>query len=61
MSELLLALGIIFFFEGLILAIFPSRIKSMLELVKKTSVNNLRIFGTVFLIIGFVIIWFIKN
>ena len=61
MSELLLALGIIFFFEGLILAIFPSRIKSMLELVKKTSINNLRIYGLVFLIIGFVIIWFIKN
>ena len=61
MRELLLALGIIFFFEGLILAIFPSRIKSMLELIKKTSVNNLRIYGLVFLIIGFVIIWFIKN
>ena len=36
MSELLTAIGLIFFLEGLLLAIFPSRIKSMLELIKNT-------------------------
>ena len=61
MSEFFTAVGLLFFLEGLLLAIFPSRIKSMLELIKNTPENKLRSFGVVFLIIGFLIIWYIKN
>ncbi len=61
MKELATAIGLIFFIEGLLIAIFPSRIKSMLELIKNTPENRLRIFGLIFLIIGFLIIWYIKN
>ena len=61
MSELLTAIGLIFFIEGLLLAIFPSRIKNMLEMIKNTPENTLRIFGASFLIIGFLIIWYIKS
>ena len=61
MSELLTALGLIFFIEGLLLAIFPSRIKNMLELIKNSPEKKLRIFGITFLIIGFLIIWYIKS
>ena len=61
MSELLTAIGLIFFIEGLLIAIFPSRIKSMLEIIKSTPEKKLRLFGVVFLITGFIIIWYIKN
>ena len=61
MKEIITAIGLIFFIEGLLIAIFPSRIKSMLELIKNTPENRLRIFGLIFLIIGFLIIWYIKN
>tara|TARA_Y100000768_G_C23921253_1_gene655064 strand:+ start:980 stop:1165 length:186 start_codon:yes stop_codon:yes gene_type:complete len=61
MSELFTAIGLIFFIEGLILAIFPSRIKNMLELIKNTQEKTLRIFGASFLIFGFLIIWYIKS
>ncbi len=61
MKELIIAVGLILFIEGLFLAIFPSRIKSMLELIKNTPENKLRSFGIFFLIIGFLIIWYIKN
>ena len=61
MKELIIAVGLVFFVEGLLLAIFPSKIKSMLELIKNTSDNKLRSLGTFFLIIGFLIIWYIKN
>ena len=61
MEEFIIAIGLIFFVEGLLLAIFPSRIKSMLDLIKNTSESKLRSLGTVFLIIGFLIIWYIKN
>jgi len=60
-KELITALGLLFFLEGLFLAIFPSRIKSMLEIIKATPENKLRLFGIAFLIIGFLIIWYMKN
>ncbi len=61
MSEFIIAIGLVFFVEGLFLAIFPSRIKTILELIKNTSENKLRLLGIVFLIIGFLIIWYIKS
>ena len=61
MSELFTAIGLIFFIEGLLLAFFPSKIKNMLELIKNTSEGTLRTFGLIFLIIGFMVIWYIKN
>tara|TARA_Y100000992_G_C20891086_1_gene316432 strand:- start:223 stop:408 length:186 start_codon:yes stop_codon:yes gene_type:complete len=60
-KELITAVGLLFFIEGLFLAIFPSRIKNMLELIKNTNEKILRSFGLFFLIIGFLIIWYIKN
>ncbi len=61
MSEFIIAIGLVFFVEGLFLAIFPSRIKSILELIKNTPESKLRLLGIVFLIIGFLIIWYIKS
>jgi uncharacterized protein YjeT (DUF2065 family) len=61
MDDLITAIGLLFFREGFFLAIFPSRIKNMLEIIKDTPINKLRTFGLVFLIIGFSIIWYIKN
>jgi len=60
-SEFIIAIGLVFFVEGLFLAIFPSRIKNILELIKNTPENKLRLLGIVFLIIGFLIIWYIKS
>jgi len=60
-NDLITAIGLIFFIEGLFLAIFPSRIKNMVELIKNTPIKKLRTFGLIFLIIGFAIIWYIKN
>jgi|TARA_B100001059_G_scaffold12652_1_gene10175 uncharacterized protein YjeT (DUF2065 family) len=61
LKELITAIGLLFFIEGLFLAIIPSRIKNILELIKKTPESKLRTLGVVFLIIGFLIIWYIKN
>ena len=61
MNEFIIAIGLIFFVEGLFLAIFPSRIKGILELVKNFPENKLRLLGLIFLIIGFLIIWYIKS
>ena len=61
MNDLIAAIGLLFFIEGLFVAIFPSKIKSMLEVIKNTPENKLRGIGVSFLIMGFLIIWYIKN
>ena len=61
MNDLITAVGLLFFIEGLFIAIFPQKIKRMLEVIKNTPENKLRGFGVTFLIIGFLIIWYIKS
>tara|TARA_B100000780_G_scaffold248350_1_gene193663 strand:+ start:131 stop:316 length:186 start_codon:yes stop_codon:yes gene_type:complete len=61
MNDLITAIGLLFFIEGLFLAIFPSRIKNILALIKNTPITKLRSFGLFFLVIGFAIVWYTKN
>jgi len=42
MKDLAAALGLLFFIEGLLFAIFPTRIKNMLKAIDKIPENKLR-------------------
>ena len=61
MKEFIIAIGLILFIEGMLCALFPSKIKNMSKLIEAMSVNNLRTIGIVFAVIGFIIIWYIKG
>ena len=61
MQDLISALGLLLFIEGLFFAIFPTRIKNMLKAIEKIPENKLRIVGVFFLILGFLIVWYIKK
>jgi len=61
MKEFIIAIGLILFIEGLVCALFPSKIKNMSKFIETMSANNLRTIGIVFTIIGFIIIWYIKK
>jgi uncharacterized protein YjeT (DUF2065 family) len=61
MRELILALGLFFFIEGALYALFPSKMKNMLEKIKTINESQLRIGGLVFTVIGFLIIWYMKR
>ena len=61
MSELVIAIGLFLFIEGILYAIFPSKMKNMLKKLELVKVNQLRIGGLIFAIIGFVIIYYIKS
>jgi uncharacterized protein YjeT (DUF2065 family) len=61
MKDLISALGLFLFIEGLFFAIFPTRIKNMLKAIEKSSETRLRSMGVFFLILGFLIIWYIKH
>ena len=61
MKELIIAFGLFLFIEGIIYAIFPSKMKSMLKKLEQIKDNQLRTGGLIFAIIGFIIIYYTKN
>ena len=61
MRELIIALGLFFFIEGILYALFPSKMKSILLKAKDAKVSHLRIGGLIFAIVGFLIIWYLKR
>jgi len=62
MKELIIAFGLfLFIIEGILYALFPSKMKNMLKKLEIIKESQLRIGGLIFAIIGFFIIWYVKN
>ena len=61
MKELIIAFGLFLFIEGILYALFPSKMKNMLSKLNEVNDNQLRTGGLVFAIIGFLIIWYLKS
>ena len=61
MKELIIAFGLFLFVEGILYAIFPSKMKSMLKKLELIKERQLRSGGLIFAVIGFLIIYYIKN
>ena len=61
MRELIIAFGLFLFIEGILYAIFPSKMKNMIMKLNEANDNQLRTGGLVFAVIGFFIIWYLKR
>ena len=61
MRELIIAFGLFLFIEGILYALFPSKMKNMLKSIEKIKESQLRLGGLIFAIIGFLIIWYLKR
>jgi uncharacterized protein YjeT (DUF2065 family) len=61
MKELIIAFGLFLFIEGILYALFPSKMKSMLQKLNEVKDSQLRTGGFLFAIIGFIIIWYLKG
>ncbi len=61
MRELIIAFGLFLFIEGILYAIFPSKMKNMIMKLKEATDNQLRTGGLIFVVIGFLIIWYLKR
>ena len=61
MKELVIAFGLLLFIEGILYSLFPSKMKSMLKKLELIKDSQLSTGGLVFAIIGFIIIYYIKN
>ena len=61
MNELVIAFGLFLFIEGILYALFPAKMKSMLKKLELVKDSQLRSGGLIFAVIGFVIVYFIKS
>tara|TARA_B100000902_G_scaffold34403_1_gene41398 strand:- start:25826 stop:26017 length:192 start_codon:yes stop_codon:yes gene_type:complete len=61
MKELFIAFGLFLFVEGILYALFPSKMKSMLKKLDLIKVFQLRTAGLILAILGFVIIYYVKK
>ena len=61
MKELIIAFGLFLFIEGILYALFPSKMKLMLKKLDLIKDSQLRIGGLIFAILGFIIIYYMKS
>ena len=61
MKELIIAFGLFLFFEGILYALFPSKMKNMIRKLELVRDNQLRTGGLVFALLGFIIIYYTKS
>ncbi len=61
MNELVIAFGLFLFIEGILYALFPAKMKSMLKKLEVVKDSQLRSGGLIFAVIGFVIVYLIKS
>ena len=61
MKELIIAIGLFLFIEGILYALFPSKMKNMLSKLNEVNDSQLRTGGLVFAVIGFFIVWYLKS
>ena len=61
MKELVIAFGLFLFIEGILYALFPSKMKGMLKKLDLVKDSQLRFGGLIFTILGFVIVYYMKN
>ena len=61
MKELIIALGLFLFIEGILYALFPSKMRNMLKKLELIKDSQLRTGGLIFALIGFIIIYYAKS
>tara|TARA_S200000501_G_scaffold241268_1_gene226005 strand:+ start:545 stop:730 length:186 start_codon:yes stop_codon:yes gene_type:complete len=61
MNELIIAFGLFLFIEGVLYALFPSKMKNMLKKLELIKDKQLRTAGMIFAVLGFIIIYYFKN
>ena len=61
MKELIIAFGLFLFIEGILYALFPSKMKNMLKKLELIKDSQIRTGGLIFALIGFIIIYYAKS
>ncbi|HZS64057.1 MAG TPA: DUF2065 domain-containing protein [Xanthobacteraceae bacterium] len=61
MSDFIVALGLVFFIEGVVFLAFPGTAKRAMASVLQSPDHSLRAVGVVSAVIGIVLIWLIRG
>ena len=61
MRELVIAFGLFLFIEGILYALFPAKMKTMLKKLELVKDSQRRSGGLIFAIIGFLIVYYVKS
>ncbi len=61
MADFVTALGLILVIEGALYALFPEGMQRMMRAALETPASMLRNGGLTALLIGFAIVWFVRN
>jgi len=61
MSDLVVALGLVFALEGVVLAAFPAAAKRAMGQVLETPEGTLRVLGVASAAFGLVVVWLIRG
>ncbi len=60
-DDLLLGLGLVAIVEGLVLALAPSRLREVLELIERLNVENRRLIGLLAVTAGVGLVWLARG
>lgn len=60
-SDLGTAIGLLLIIEGIIFALFPQKIRAMIEFINQIPLKDLQAIGAVAALIGFIIVWFVRG
>ena len=61
MSDLIVALGLVLVIEGVIYALFPAAMRSMVVEITKMPDHSMRRFGIIALCLGVFIVWLVRG
>ncbi len=59
--ELLLALGLVLVIEGLLYALVPGHLRTMMHTIQKLSDDQLRIGGVTAVALGVAVVWLVQS
>ncbi|SMX24743.1 DUF2065 domain-containing protein [Boseongicola aestuarii] len=57
MSTILLGLGLVLVFEGLVFALAPSRLEELIKIIADTPIETRRAYGLAAIAIGVMLVW----
>jgi len=57
MELVLLGIGLVLAFEGLVLALLPGRLEELIKMISELSVESRRAYGLSAMAIGIVLVW----
>jgi uncharacterized protein YjeT (DUF2065 family) len=61
MNDLIVAIGLVLVFEGMLYAVFPGALKRMMQTAQSLPDDMLRRAGLVALALGVVIVWLVRG